>query len=216
MNAKLKRDIAIVGHAHSGKTSLVESLLFVSGTTTRKGDVMKGNSISDFSDDEIERKITINDHFLKAIYKGFQIQLIDTPGYADFIGETISALSVVDAAVLVVDCVNGVEVGTDKPDANVEKTLVSIREQLSKNAVVVDLNSSQLIETVAETDDKLLEQYLESGNLAQEGIVIALRKAVFEGKIFPVVYGSALTDNGIQDLLDAIIAYSPSPLEHPA
>src|SRR3989338_3744881 len=113
MNAKLKRDIAIVGHAHSGKTSLVESLLFVSGTTTRKGDVMKGNSISDFSDDEIERKITINDHFLKAIYKGFQIQLIDTPGYADFIGETISALSVVDAAVLVVDCVNGVEVGTE-------------------------------------------------------------------------------------------------------
>ncbi len=237
MDAKLKREIAVIGHAHSGKTSVVESLLFVSGATTRKGDVMKGNSVSDFNEDEIERKITINDHFLKTVYKGFQIQLIDTPGYADFIGETISALSVVDGAVVVLDCVNGVEVGTemlwdrlesakipriiflnktDKPDADVARTLNGIIEHLSRKAVMVDLKSAEFMETVAETDDRLIEKYLDSGSLTLEELTTALRKAVLKAEIFPIVCGSALTDQGIRDLLEYVIAYFPSPLDHPA
>lgn len=237
MEAKFKRDIVIVGHAHSGKTSLVESLLFVSGATTRKGDVMKGSSISDYNEDEIERKISISDSFLRAHYHNFQIQMIDTPGYADFIGETISALRAADSAIVVVDAVNGVEVGTDdvwqrletlnmpriifinktdKQEAKIDAAIASIKEQLSKCACVVDLNSSDLMEAVAETDDRLLEKYLEKGSLSPAEMQSALHKAVLECQIFPIVTGSAMMDAGVKDLLGAIITYLPSPVEHPA
>ncbi len=237
MDVKLKRNLAVVGHAHSGKTSLVESMLFVSGAISRKGDVMQANTVSDFQDDEKERKISINASFMRTEHKNTQIQLIDTPGYMDFIGETIASLSVSDSAIVVVDAVNGVEVGTedvwkrldilglprmvfinkkDKEDAKIDEAIASIQEQLSKNAVVIDLSSSDLIDAVAETDDKLLEKYLETGSLSQEEICAGLRKSVLEAKVFPVFIGSALNDDGIKELLDAVVEYLPSPYERPA
>ena len=233
MDPKLKRNIAVVGHAHCGKTSLCESILFVSGATSRKGDVMKGSTVSDFNDDEIERQISINASFLRTVCNGHQIQIIDTPGYMDFIGETVGALRAVDAAVVVVDAVNGVEVGTEetwqkldaiqmpriifinkieKEDAHVEETIASIQEELSRSAQIIDFESSSLVEAVAETDDDLLEKYLENGSLPADDIKSALRKAVIEGKIFPIITGSAVTDAGIKDLLEAIIADLPSPI----
>src|SRR3989339_2147167 len=102
MNAKLKRDIVLVGHAHTGKTTLAESLLFAGGSINRKGDVLQGNSVSDFNEDERNRQISINLSLLNTTYKDHKIQIIDTPGYSDFIGETISALRAADAAVVVV------------------------------------------------------------------------------------------------------------------
>lgn len=236
MEAKFKRDIALVGHAHCGKTSLAESILFVSGSITRKGDVQKGSSISDFNDDEIERQISINASMLTVKYNNYQIQIIDTPGYSDFIGETISALRVVDSAIVIVDAVNGVEVGTedvwqrlqeryipriifinktDKNEVNIDETIASIREQLSSKAGVVDYNDPQFIESVAETDDELIEKYLEVGTLSENEIKQALHKAVSQAKFFPIFSGSALTDAGIKDLLNGIVAYLPSPVEHP-
>ena len=79
MEANLKRNFILVGHAHCGKTTLAESLLFVSGATSRKGDVMKGTSVSDFNDDEIARKISINSGFLHATFNGRRLQFIDRP-----------------------------------------------------------------------------------------------------------------------------------------
>lgn len=231
----MKRDIVMVGHAHSGKTTLVESLLFVSGAISRKGDVMQGNSVSDYNEDEIERKISINASFLKTNYKNHQIQIIDTPGYADFIGEMVSALRAADGAVVVIDAVNGVEVGTedvwerleslgmpriifinktDKEGAEADEAINGIREQLSKNALVLDLNSSNLIEAVAETNDNLLEKYLGSGSLTPQELKEGLRKAVLNAKIFPVFSGSATSDKGVKELLEAIVEYLPSPVEH--
>ena len=236
MEAKLKRDIALVGHAHCGKTSLAESILFAGGSITRKGDVQKGNSISDFNDDEIERQISINSSLLTIKYKDHQVQIIDTPGYSDFVGETIAALRVVDSAVVVIDAVNGVEVGTedawqrlqergiprlifinktDKSEAKIDETIASIKEQLSAKAGVVDYNDSQFIEAVAETDDALIEKYLEEGTLSEDEIKQALHKAVSEAKFFPIFSGSALTDDGIKEFLDGVITYLPSPIEHP-
>jgi len=237
VEAKLKRNIIVVGHSHSGKTSLVESLLFKSGTTSRKGDVLSGTTVSDFYEDEIERKISINASFLRAVYNGHQIQIIDTPGYSDFIGETVSSLKATDAAVVVVDAFNGVEVGTEdvwerlesakipriifinkieKEGVNPQNVLSMIQSQLSPQARIVDLNSSDFIERVAETDDKLIEKYLDSGSLSHDEVKTALRQAVLNSKIFPVFMGTALSDQGVKELLDGILAYFPSPVERPA
>jgi len=235
MDVKQKRNIALLGHAHCGKTSLAESLLFVAGSVNRKGDVMKGTSVSDYNDDERERSISINASFLNISYSSHQIQIIDTPGYADFVGETISALRAADGAVVVIDAANGVEVGTEdvwqrlenlkiprivfinkieKDGVSLEETLKDIREQLSSKAQVIDFHSSDLVEAVAESDDALLEKYLESGELSQDEVKGALRKAVLECKIFPVLQGTALQDKGTKELLDAIVSYMPNPTEH--
>ena len=236
MDVKHKRTVVLVGHAHSGKTSLTESLLYVSGATSRKGDVMQGSSLSDYNDDERERQCSINSSFLETTCKDHKIQFIDTPGYMDFIGETVAAIRIADAAVVVVDAMNGVEVGTedvwqklnelkvprivfinktDKSEANVGETVAAIRQELSKDAHVINLNDSALIESVVETDDALLEKYLESGKLSPQEITGALRKAVLDARIFPILTGSAATDEGVKALLDEIIDYFPSPVDHP-
>ncbi len=237
MDVKLKRNITLVGHAHSGKTTLAESILFFCKATTRKGDVMQGTSVSDYNEDEQERKISINSSFLRVNYKDHQIQMIDTPGYMDFVGETVSAIQATDAAILVVDAVNGVEVGTedawdrlkamglpcliyvnktDKEEAKVDEAIASIQEQLSNKAVKIDLESSEFIEAIAESDDKLLEKYLEEGTLSPDDVKGVLRQAVVDAKIYPVICGSALNDEGVEALLEAVIAYLPSPVERPA
>ncbi len=238
MDAKQKRNLILLGHAQSGKTSLSESLLFLSAATSRKGTIAEGNTASDYSPEEIARKISISTSVLIANYQGVQLQMIDSPGYADFVGEVIAPLKGVDAAILVVDAISGIEVGTesvwqmleeqntpriifvnkmDKEGADFNKSLSEIRENLSKKAVAINaLNSPELIEAVAEADDKLLEKYLETGSLSEPEVLSGLRQAVIQAKIFPVLPGSSFTDKGIKELLEAIIKYLPSPLERQA
>ena len=237
MNVAKKRNIVLLGHAHCGKTSLAESILFKTGATDRKGDVMQGTSISDFNDDERERHISINSSLLTTSYKDHKFQIMDTPGYADFIGDAISAIKVADSAVLLVDAQGGIEVGTDnfwqrledkkipriifinkteKDGVNLDNIIADIKEQLSSSAHIIDLSCSDLIESVAESDDQLLEKYLEEGSLTNEEVAQGLRNAVLNCSLFPIVTGSALKDEGVDELLNAIIDYCPSPLDHPA
>lgn len=107
------RNVALIGHGGSGKTTLTESLLFVSGATTRMGRVDDGSTISDYHPDEIERKISINTSLLFTEWQGTKINILDTPGYSDFIGEVIGALRVTDLAIVLTKAVEGVEVGTE-------------------------------------------------------------------------------------------------------
>jgi len=107
------RNIALVGHSGSGKTSLAEAALFVSKATNRLGKTEEGNTASDFDAEEIRRGISISASLVPIEWHGCKINLIDAPGYADFIGEVVSALSAVECAVVVVDSVAGVEVGTE-------------------------------------------------------------------------------------------------------
>ena len=109
-----KRTVILLGHAQSGKTSLSESLLFTCAATSRKGSVVDGNTVSDYSWDEIEKRHSINSSLLYCNYENTDIQIIDAPGYADFFGEVICGIRAVDNAVLVVDAISGVEVGTEK------------------------------------------------------------------------------------------------------
>ncbi|MDI6857815.1 MAG: elongation factor G [Dehalococcoidia bacterium] len=107
------RNIALVGHGGTGKTSFAEAALFVSGAISRIGRVEDGTTTSDYDPDEAKRKISINLSLLPCEWKGKKLNLIDTPGYADFVGEVKAGLRAADAALLVVDASSGVEVGTE-------------------------------------------------------------------------------------------------------
>src|SRR5499433_3873994 len=111
--AKL-RNVGVVGHGGIGKTSLVESMLFAAGAVTRLGKVDDGTTTTDFDPDEIKRKISINTSVAYCDWKGHHINLVDTPGYGDFISDARAGLRVVEAAVVVVDAVSGVQVQTEK------------------------------------------------------------------------------------------------------
>jgi len=107
------RNLALIGHATVGKTTVAEAMLFSAKVTNRLGSVDDGSTVSDYNADEIERKISINTSILHCLWKNCKINVLDTPGYSDFIGEVTGTLRVVDLALVVVNSVNGVEVGTE-------------------------------------------------------------------------------------------------------
>jgi elongation factor G len=107
------RNIALVSHGSGGKTMLAEAFLHVTGATTRLGKIEDGSTVSDFEDEEIRRKLSLSTAVLPIEYKDHKINVLDTPGYTDFVGEVVSALRVADGAVILVDSVAGLEVGTE-------------------------------------------------------------------------------------------------------
>ena len=108
------RNISLLGHRGSGKTSLVESLLFVKDYIKRKGNVEDGTTISDFDKEEVKRIFSINTSLIPIEYDEVKLNFLDTPGYFDFVGEVVSSLRVSASAVIVMDATAGVEVGTEK------------------------------------------------------------------------------------------------------
>jgi elongation factor G len=108
------RNLAVIGHGDAGKTQLVSSMLHVAGTTHRWGKVDEGTTVTDYDEDSIERKVSLNNNFAHLEYKDTKVNLIDTPGYAAFVSHARPALRVVDCALVVVDGVNGIEVQTEK------------------------------------------------------------------------------------------------------
>ena len=108
------RNLAVIGHGDAGKTQLVSSLLHVAGTPGRWGKVDEGTTVTDYDEDSIERKISLNNNFAHAEYQDTKINLIDTPGYAAFVSHARPALRVADCALVVVDGVHGIEVQTEK------------------------------------------------------------------------------------------------------
>lgn len=235
MDVKLKRSFVLVGHAHSGKTSLAESTLFLTNTTSRKGQVLEGNTISDWNSDEIERKTSINASPLICTWQNHQIQFLDTPGYADFFADVLSSIRAVDAAVIVVDASSGIGAGTerawdlceelnlariffvnklDKENTDFQNLVSELQENFSNKITIANSFSDQkFIETIAETDDGLLEKYLDGQNVTEAELKQGLRKAVIETKIFPVFKGSALNDLGVKELIEAVIDLFPSPVD---
>ena len=107
------RNIALVSHGSTGKTMLAEAFLHQSGASTRLGRIEYGTTTSDYDEEEIRRKISIYTTILPVEYRDHKINVLDAPGFTDFVGEVISALSVADGALVLVDAVAGVEVGTE-------------------------------------------------------------------------------------------------------
>ncbi|WP_258360516.1 elongation factor G [Moorella sulfitireducens (nom. illeg.)] len=154
------RNVGIVAHGGAGKTSLAEALLFNAGATKRLGKVDEGNTVTDYHPEEIKRKVTINTSLAFAEWQDNKINILDTPGYSDFFGDVVSALRVVDSALVVVSAVAGVEVQTevvweeaearnlprlayinkmDRENANFQKAVESMQERLSGRIVPVQL-----------------------------------------------------------------------------
>ncbi len=154
------RNIVLVGHSSSGKTSLADALLFDTGAVSRLGRVDDNTSVSDYDPEEQRRKISINTSLIPCEWNGFKINLLDTPGYIDFVGEVKSALRVSDCAIVVVDAVSGVEVGTelvwqyademklpriviinklDRENADFDRVLAQLRERFGKSIVSLQI-----------------------------------------------------------------------------
>jgi len=269
------RNVGIVGHGGSGKTSLVSAILFDTGATNRLGRVDDGNAPTDYDEDEIERKITISAKFAFCEWNKNKINMLDTPGFGNFIQEARGALRAADAAIIVVDAVSGVMVQTektwayaeefqlprmvvvnrmDRDTASFERSLESIQQRLGRMCVPIQIPLGQerafrgvgdlitmkayayqpdgsgkvsegtvpadlqdraqeyrekLVEAVAESDEKLMEKFFESGSLTDDEMVTGLKKQVIEGKIFPVLYTSATNNIGIQPLLNSILNLLP-------
>ena len=154
------RNIALVSHGSGGKTMLAEAFLHVTGATTRLGKIEDGTTASDFEDEEIRRKLSLSTAVIPVEFNNYKINVLDTPGYTDFVGEVISALSVSDGAVVLVDSVAGLEVGTeidwgycdtfklprflvinkmDRDNADYKKALASVQEFSEKRLIPVEL-----------------------------------------------------------------------------
>ncbi len=273
------RNVALIAHGKSGKTTLAEAMLFDAGVSDRLGRVDDGTSIMDFEPEEIKRSLSISSSFNHLDWDKNKINLIDTPGDANFIIETKNSLQAVDGAVVVVDAVAGVEVQTERvweyanqfqlprvifisklerERATFSGSLSDIQKVLSPKAIalnmpigsedsfkgVIDLLSGKayqfednlsgkfaqgeipddlkeeaksardkLIEAIAESDDALLEKYLDGQEISPDDLTQALRKGALNKSIFPVLCGSGLRNMGIQLLMDAIVQCLPSPLD---
>ena len=273
------RNIALVGHGSSGKTSLASAILFNGGVTSRLTKVDKGNTVTDFEPEEIDRKISISAAACSVEHKDHKINILDAPGYSNFLWDTRAALRAVDAAAVLVDSVYGVEVGTekvwemieeadlprlvivnkmDRENASFGQALESVRQFFGRQAVpvqmpigeeknfsgVIDLvglkayayekdesgkfaeqeipanlkdeavrKSKELIEMIAESDEKLMEKYLEKGELALDEVREGLKRAILGRQLFPVFATSALFNIGAQALLDGVTAFMPSPVD---
>ena len=272
------RGVGIVGQGGSGKTSLGEAMLFAAGATQRLGKVMDGTSVLDHEPEEIKHQISISTAFHTLPWKKHSITLVDTPGYAAFLADTINCMRAFSSAIFVLNPSVGLRVEAerlwaranedkvsrilfvnkmDHEQADVEQRIAPMLETLEAKGVylqmpigveagfkgVVDLLSmkafvyendsgkssesevpadlqaraeemrQKLIEDISETDDELLEKFLEGKDLSAEEIRQALRNGIREKKLFPILFGSSTRQIGIVQLLDAVVDYLPSPLD---
>lgn len=227
LNGMKNTVLGILAHVDAGKTTLVESLLYTSRTTRRLGRVDKGDSVLDNDLQERARGITIYSKEAGFEYGGLSFQVIDTPGHADFSSEMERALSVIDLAVVLVSGLDGVQAHT--------KTIWKLLESHSIPAVVfvnkmdishkdeealmkdLSLNLSPLCirpaaEEFAMLDERLMEHYLDQGQVDAR----SCQDLVMRRLAFPVYFGSALKQAGIEELLHGLCMFAPSMAYPPA
>ena len=178
------RNVALVGHQGSGKTTLAETMLYVSGGRDRRGNVAEGTTASDYHPSEVERQMSVFTSLLHAEWKGNKINVLDTPGYPDFAGEVIASLKVADAAIFVMNAAEGVQVGTelawhyadmthtpamfvinqlDRPDSSFRDLVKQIQERFGRGATLVQIAGGQGTRSII--DVLLMKQLFHPENL---------------------------------------------------
>ena len=275
------RNIGIMAHIDAGKTTTTERILFYTGMNYKIGEVHDGAATMDWMEQEQERGITITSAATTCEWKGYNINIIDTPGHVDFTVEVERSLRVLDGAVAVFDGVAGVEPQSetvwrqadrynvpricfvnklDRTGADFymcvdmivsrlgatplvlqipigsEGDFIGVVDLITMRALVwrgetqkgedytnedipADLADAaaewreKLIETLTDADDAIAEKYLDGEVLTVEDIQAAIRRSTLADKITPVLTGSAFKNKGVQPMLDAVVAYLPSPLD---
>ncbi|WP_328324491.1 elongation factor G [Kribbella sp. NBC_00382] len=273
------RNVGILAHVDAGKTTVTERILYLTGTTHKRGEVHDGTTVTDFDSQERDRGITIFAAAVSCDWGGHSINLIDTPGHVDFADEVERSLRVLDGAVALFDAVAGVEPQSesvwrqadrhgvpriafvnkmDRPGADLDAAVDSIRERLHVTPLVVQLPMGEeaefsgvidllamrayvwvgdtiavgpvpdslveqamrrrrlLEEAVAELHPVALEEFAARSTVSAETLAVALRELTLAGTGVVVLCGSAYRNLGIEPLLDAVVAYLPSPQEVPA
>lgn len=221
------RNIGILAHVDAGKTTVTERILFATGTTYKQGEVHHGTTVTDFDPQERDRGITIFAAAVTCHWQGTQINLIDTPGHVDFSDEVERSLRVLDGVVAVFDAVAGVEPQSesvwrradrygipkivfvnkmDRPGADLGTTVEAIRRRLHPRPLV--LGSPDLVDQVAELHPDVLDEY---PGVSPATLQRALRELTARNEVVVVLSGSAYRNQGIEALLDAVVAYLPEP-----
>ncbi|UCG59334.1 MAG: elongation factor G [Phycisphaerales bacterium] len=254
------RNIVLLGHGGSGKTSLAEAILHKTGATNRLGSVDEKTSVCDYYDEEKEHQHSIQSAVVHAEYGGKTINVIDTPGYPDFIGPAIKAIPAAETAVIVISAAAGIETNTrklfqlateaDKPRLivinkidventdlpelikNIQETfgsqcrcanlpsadkaaVIDCIENESGDSPVMDVAQAhtELIESVIEADDELMESYLGGEQIPPEKIASVFVEALKAGTLIPIVFTDSRKEVGVTELLDLVAKYTPSPSE---
>lgn len=272
------RNVAIVGHGGAGKTMLVEHLLYTAGAVERVGTVEAGNTQSDFDPLEIRRKISVSASIMALEWHGHKINLIDVPGYPDFIGDLHAIAKVVDAMIIVCEAKRDLDVGFDlawdvaeqeglarcifvnkleRDNADYEGLIDTLDKRYGRRIVLVQIpighqaafsgvldlvnmkvykgkdrgeeieevpsgyaveaaeRREKMMDAAAEGDDDLAMKYLDGQELTADEIEHGLLEGTKNGKVVPVLLGSAASGIGVATLLDRIVGEMPSPLYHP-
>jgi len=261
------RNIALVGHGSVGKTTLLDALMHHCKLTDRRGSVDDGTSQFDVDDEEKARKVSIDSHVAHLPHKNKHFNVVDCPGYPDFLSQALAAIHHVETAVIVIDAHRGVEMNTrkvfeeatkagiarvivfnklDLDHIDFEDRLRQLRTNFGRECFPIDVPlgagptfkgvasiehevdgaygdsvmdvkalRDELVERVVETDDELLEKFLNGEVPSVDVIVSALRKAVISGRIVPVLGLSAKKDIGLEELLETLGDLAPSPKDLP-
>ncbi len=274
------RNLALVGHAGSGKTTFAESLLFAGGEINRQGSVEEKNTVSDNKQIERERMHSVSATTLFVQFNNNKINIIDAPGYSDYIGETVAAIKPVETAAILVNAHSGLEIGVenafeyakkmnkaiafvinklDMENASFEKSVEELKANFGASCSVAqyplsegpgansivdiidmalyefdskgkyakkDIPESEkskaedyrneLIESIAETDEDLMNKYFDAGDLSPDEIKEGLKKAMVERQIFPVFCAIGKSAIGSLRFLEIVSDYFPTPLDAPA
>jgi len=258
------RNLALVGHGASGKTTLVDCILLKAKVASRQGSVDDGTSLSDFDEVEKEKQFSIDTSIFNVERGGKRLNILDAPGYPDFSGAAIAALEAVETAVVVVSAPAGVEINArkmwdqatrrglaravvinkmDGENIEYEALMASVGDAFGSGCVcvnvpvgsgaefsgvvgVMDEDASgdgcvvdpadareRLMDAIVETDDSLMERYLEGEALSPEEITAALQKALASGALVPVLHTSARKGIGVEELMDFMAMAAPSPVD---
>lgn len=268
------RNVVLMGHGGSGKTTLAEAMLFVSGAVSRMGRVEDRNTVSDFDEQEHQHHYSISTSLIPVEWAGTKLNVLDAPGYPDFEGEAVTAASAADAAVITVDAVAGIQSGTevawehadqagirarfivvtrlDRENADFDSVLAALRarfgtgvvplaapigvaggfegvadlvtgkalrgadgaagEPSSELAGAIEAAREMLLEAVAETDEELLNDYLEGNTIHDARLRAALTGAVASGSVIPVFAVAGTSALGVTLVMDSAAALLPSPV----
>ena len=252
------RNVVFFGHGSCGKTSLVESILHKTGVINRLGVVEEKSTVCDFDEEEKQRGHSVHCALAYTEHNGKTVNMVDTPGYPDFVGSALQAMPAADAAIIVISAAAGIEMNArklfgaataankakiivinkmDSDTAQLPELLASIQESFGSQCKCANLPSAdkgsvidciandsgdsplmsvedahnELIESIIEADDDLMESYLGGEEVSTEQVLQVFVKALMADTIVPIIFTDARKEIGVTELLDLIVNCVPAP-----